>query len=89
MVKVYLRWCMSACHSGCPFQYDVSETTTIGEISNMVLTINNHWFDTGVSVTGRWSVVKICGNDNTFLEDNSPIGGGHYQNECVLVFDAV
>lgn len=88
MVKVCLRWCFSAPHSGCPFQYNVLETTTIGEICNMVLATNNHWWATGVPVTGKWSVVKICGPNNTFLEDTYKIGGGHYQNECVLVFYA-
>ena len=39
-------------------------------------------------VSARWSVVRICGSNNTFLENTRPIGGGHYQNECVLVFDA-
>lgn len=47
MVKVKLRFCISAYHSGCPFQYDALETTTIGEICNMVLATNNHWWDTG------------------------------------------
>jgi len=48
MVKVCLRFCMASPHSGCPFQYDVLETTTIGEICGMVLATNNHWWDTGV-----------------------------------------
>ena len=85
---IQLRFCMSNPHSGCPFQYDVLETTTIGEICNMVLATNNHWWDTGIPVSSRWSVVRICGPNNTFLENTRPIGGGHYQNECVLVFDA-
>ena len=38
MVKVKLRFCMSGPHSGCPFQYDVLETTTIEEICNIILT---------------------------------------------------
>jgi hypothetical protein len=37
MVKVCLRLCMSGYHSGHPFQYDVSENTTIGEICKMIL----------------------------------------------------
>ena len=73
MVKVKLRLCMSSPHSGCPFQYDVLETTTIEEICNMVLTTNNHWWDTGVPVGARWSVLKICGPNNTFLENTPPI----------------
>ena len=88
MVKVRLRFCMAPPHSGCPFQYDVLETTTFGEICNMVMATNNHWWDTGIPVGARFSVVRICGPNNTFLENTRPIGGGHYQNECVLVFDA-
>ena len=87
MVKVKLRFCMSAPHSGCPFQYDVLETTTIGEICKLVLATNKEWWSKGYS-SGSWSVVKICGPNNTFLENTRSIGGGHYQNECVLVFDA-
>lgn len=88
MVKVKLRWCMSNPHFGCPFQYDVPETTTIGEICKLVLATNNNWFDNGGHVSSRWSVIKICGRNNIFLENTSVIGGGHHMNECVLVFDA-
>ena len=88
MVKVCLRFCMSAPHSGCPFQYNVLETTTIGEICNMVLATNDDWWNSGHS-SSKWSVVRICGENNTFLENTLPIGGGHYQNQCVLVFDAI
>ncbi len=87
MVKVCLRLCTSGLHSGCPFQYNVLETTTIGEICKMVLETNRIWWNSGFS-SSNWSIVKICGPNNTFLKDDTPIGGGHYQNECVLVFDA-
>jgi hypothetical protein len=87
MVRVMLRWCMSGQHSGYPFQYDVKETTTIGEIAALVLATNKDWWSKGYSGS-NWSVVKICGPNNTFLSANTVIGGGHHQNECVLVFDA-
>ena len=87
MVKVCLRWCMSGVHSGYPFRYDVPETTTIGEICKMVIATNNEWWGKNWS-SAPYKVVKICGPNNTFLEETSIIGGGHYQNECYLVFDA-
>jgi hypothetical protein len=86
MVKVCLRWGMSGIYSGCPFQYDVSETTTIDEVCDLVLATNNLWWSQGYS-SSKWSIVKICGPNNTFL-DNSTAIGSHYQNTCVLVFDA-
>ena len=88
MVKVCLRWCMAGVHSGFPFQYDVLETTTMGEISKMVLATNSTWYSQNHS-SALWKTVKICGHNNTYLEDSHVIGGGHYQNECYLVFDAV
>ena len=88
MINVCLRYCIAPVHSGCPFQYNVSETTTIGEICTMVLATNNSWWDNGGHALKRWKVVKICGPNNTFLEDSFVIGGGYYQNQCVLVFDA-
>lgn len=87
MVRVFLRWCMSGQHSGCPFQYDVLETTTMGEICKLVLATNRDWGLRGIS-SPNWSVVKICGPNNTFFEDTKVIGGGYYQNQCVFVFDA-
>jgi len=87
MVRVLLRWCMAGQHSGCPFQYDVLETTTMGEICKLVLATNSDWWSKGYS-SSNWSVVKICGPNNTFFEDSHVIGGGYYQNQCVLIFDA-
>ena len=88
MVKVCLRLCTSPAHSGCPFQYDVKETATIGEICKLVLATNADWWSKCYS-SSNWRIVKICGPNNTFFEDSHVIGGGHYQNTCVLVFNAV
>jgi len=74
-------------HSDCPFQYVVPETTTIGELCKLVLATNNEWWAQGYS-SSQWKVVKICGHNNTFFEDSHVIGGGHYENKLVLVFDA-
>lgn len=87
MIKVMLRWCMSGPHSGCPFQYNLPETTTIGEICKMVIETNNQWWNKGHS-SGKWTTVKICGPNNTFLQSTQTIGKYYHQNECVLIFDA-
>jgi len=84
-IKVRLRWCIAHPHSGAPFGYDVSETTTIGELCAMVIATNNEWFSKNYC-QHRFSVVKICGPNDTFLDDSTMIGGGHYQNECFFVF---
>jgi hypothetical protein len=87
MVKVCLRWCISGIHSGFPYQYDVSETTTIGEICKMVIATNNEWHNKGWA-ENRYSIIKVCGHNNKFFEDSHVIGGGHHQNECYFVFYA-
>lgn len=87
MVKVFLRWCIAGVHSGFPFQYDVSETTTIGELCQMVIDTNNGWWAQNRS-SQPFRIVKICGPNDTFWPDSHQIGGGYHQNECYLVFDA-
>jgi hypothetical protein len=87
MVKVCLRWNISNIHSGFPFQYEVSETTTIGEICQKVIATNYEWLCSNMA-TQKFNIVKICGNNNTFLDDSQIIGGDHYENECYLVFVA-
>lgn len=77
---------MAGVHSGFPYQYDVPETTTIGEICKMLIATNDEWWSKNHS--SRFSVVKVCGHNNTFFDDSHVIGGGYHQNECYLVFDA-
>ncbi len=78
---------MAGVHSEHPYQYDVLETTTVGEISKMVIATNNEWFSKGWA-QNMFSIVKICGHNNTFFDDSVAIGGWHHQNECYGVFDA-
>jgi hypothetical protein len=75
---------MSGVHSGFAFQYEVPETTTIRE---MVIDTNAHWWAQNLSSV-LYKVIKVCGPNNSFLEDSRQIGGGHYQNKCYLIFDA-
>ena len=88
MVKVCLRWCMSGIHSGHPYVFDVPETTTIGEVCEMVMARNNEWWCQNW-VGHQFRTVKVCGPNDAFLGESQTIGGGHYNNECYLTFDAV
>jgi hypothetical protein len=87
MPRVLLRWYLAPIHSGCPFQFDVEPTTTIGEICEMVKAQNDKWWGVNLS-THPYKSVNICGPNNTFLDKGMVIGSGHHQNECVMVFVA-
>ena len=64
MKKISLRWNLSPYTT---YKFNVSETTTIGEVCNLVIDHNNKW-----PGNPTFSVVKIYGKD-TFLDDSKCI----------------
>jgi hypothetical protein len=84
---MYLRWCISRVHSGFPFQFDIPETTTVGSLCQMVKDRNLEWCYSGHSEK-PFNVVKICGNNETFLDENMQIGPAHHNGESFYVFRA-
>ena len=62
---VHLRWKMAE-HPAYPFHYEVSETTTVGEVCSMVMDTNNVW-----PGNPRFSVVRVCDSANHALVDDA------------------
>ena len=88
MVKVQLRWCIANPHSGCPFVYEVPPTTTLGAICEMVKQTNNEWYSKNWA-QHQFKLVKICGPNNTHLNDNIQISQCiNGDGSCVLIFSA-
>jgi len=86
MVKVRLKWCIAPFHSGHPWEYDVGEETTLGEICKKVIDTNQEWFDNDW-VQHRFKEVKIC-NCDEFYDNSMCVGELSDYGECYLVFAA-
>lgn len=80
---------MSALHSGHPYQFDVDDTATMGDIGRKVVELNNEWFRKGWS-QNRFQKVRIC-SSNGYYDDNACVSTwkNKHDNECYLVFDAM
>lgn len=63
-MKVYLRWSKSS-RCAFPFVFDVSEQTTVSEICKLVMEQNN-----SNDNNPRFFIVKLCANDNIFVNDS-------------------
>ena len=97
MVLVCLRHCLANSNSVFPYQFEVDETATIGEVCNMIIAKNYEWWKKG-NTRSYYTIVKICGDNNEFFEDthiigsclsNSSYSSYHSENKCCLIFDAV
>ena len=62
---VHLRWKMAE-HPAYPFHYEVSESTTVGEVCSMVMETNNVWPGNPL-----FSVVRVCDSANDALVDDA------------------
>jgi hypothetical protein len=80
MKKISLRWNLSPYTT---YKFNVSETTTIGEVCNLVIDHNNKW-----PGNPTFSVVKIYGDNNKFVPDNSTMLEMCIDNDDCLIFAA-
>ena len=85
MIRVYARHGATHLHLGSPFQFDVPETTTIGEICNMIVQANN---SAGPNYSCyKYIKVSIMADLNGRMIPNSlVIGSNHYQKEMAVLF---
>ena len=82
-MKLFLRWSLSP-HETFPFQFNISEKTTVSEICKMIRCKNNQW-----QGNPTFSIIKLYDYDNHFADDNSEIGNVFNKDEeQYLIFAA-
>jgi len=83
--RVHAKSCYTPNHAGCPYVFDVPHTTTIGQISDMILQRNHQWYGLGRD-NYKYSKVEILKstNDGTLMDENLTVSNP--RNEITVVF---